>query len=535
MLQLSDEEVETFQKDPVLFFEVVLGITLEDYQKKIVQEIAENPRVAVSACHDVGKSFTMAGVVLWFLTCFPFSKVITTAPTYNQVKNILWSEIRSAYAKARYPLGGKMLMTEWQLSENGDWFAIGFTSRAEVTGGEGQGTQSTFQGFHGQGGVLVIFDEATGIPYNIWTMAEGLLTQANVKFVAIANPTSRNSEFFQCFRSAEWTKINLSCFDSPNLIANGIVDMTALEAEYNLLRELPPIEQQARLKSYKVAVPYLLSTAWVMGRAIKWGLTHPLFLSKVLGRFPEEGDNTLIPLGVVEEAQYRNPLVLPSDRKTMGVDVARFGTDLSVLTYLNGPQFIWKKTLAKRDTMEVTGEVIAASKELGWPQVIVVDETGLGSGVVDALKEYVRDRTHGVTNVEVRGVQFGAAPKCDSQGCLHKTDCDKAKYVNLKAKMFGLLGESLRGTLNLPSGVDGEIYLDELPTILYAYDSKGRMVIESKDDYKKRTGRNSPDHADSLALANYGRFEESNVGAFSNAYTKFKPPLASGLRERRKW
>ena len=524
---LNREAIHLFQKTPSLFYEKVLGATLEDYQAKSLQTIADNSRTVISSCHNLGKSWLTARLVLWFGSCFPNSKIITTAPTHLQVKNILWSELRTAHSKALLPLGGELNLTEWKLDT--DWFALGFTPRNELTNGEGQGTASSFQGFHAQGGLLVIFDEATGIPHNIWTMAEGLLTQANVKFVAIGNPTSRSSEFFKCFKSPEWSKVYLSCFDSPNLVENGIHDMRSLENEFQILRESTEIDAQERMRGYKVVRPYLLSTSWVMGRALKWGLKHPLFLSKVLGQFPEEGDNTLIPLGVVEEAQYRVPIILPSDRKTMGVDVARFGTDLSVLTYLNGPQFMWKKTLAKRDTMEVAGEVIAASKELGWPDVIVIDETGIGSGVVDALNQYVRDREHAVKNIEIRGVQFGAAPQCEVSGCDHKIDCDKAKYVNLKAKMFGLLTDSLRSTLSLPSGLEGEIYLDELPTILYAYDSKGRMVIESKDDYKRRTGRSSPDHADSLALANYGRFDELNIGTFVMAQNA-PTTRASGFR-----
>ena len=125
--------LEKFRKSPELFFKKVLGIeTLETYQIKILEAIASHDRVCISAAHDVGKSWTLARIVLWYMSCFPYCRVITTAPTYNQTKNILWAEIRAAYSRSKFPLGGKMNLTEWQVTPEGDWFAIGFTPRNEV-------------------------------------------------------------------------------------------------------------------------------------------------------------------------------------------------------------------------------------------------------------------------------------------------------------------------------------------------------------------------------------------------------------------
>lgn len=514
--------------DPALFFKEILGVTtLEEYQIRILNAIASNDRVAISACHDVGKSWTLARIIIWYCICFPYSKVITTAPTYNQVKNILWSELRSAYSKSPFKLGGKLNQTEWQLSPNGDWFAIGFTPRNELSGEAGQGTSSSFQGFHAPH-ILLVFDEATGVPHPIWTMAEGILTSAKVKFVAIGNPTSRNSEFFKCFSSPAWHKIKLSCFDSPNLIANDIKTIDDLRKEIDIVRTLPDSEAAERMRNYKVAKDYLLTLKWVvsMGLPRKWGIEHPLFVSKVLGEFPKDSDGTLIPLGAIEDAQLRVHYPVAGDRKTLGVDVARFGSDSTVITALHGKKFLSQKQMVKRDTTQVVGEVIAIAREIGPIDVIVVDETGLGSGVVDMLREAQRDDTLW-RNTEVRGVQFGAS--CEQ-------DEDREKFVNIKARMFRLLADDLKSIdgLCLPAE---DIYLDELPTILYHYDSKGRMAIESKDDYKKRTGRKSPDHADSLALANFGRYDEMNVGKFSDAYNQsgFAKPFAAGLGEGRSW
>lgn len=510
-MQVSREVILKLQKDPNAFFEHVLGInSLTEYQRRMNDTIAANSRTVIKACHDVGKSWDLARIVLWFGTCFPYSKIITTAPTYNQVKNILWSEIRSAHAKSKIPLGGVMNQTEWQLTKDGDWFALGFTPKNELSGTEGQGTQSSFQGFHAPY-ILVIFDEAVGVPANIWKMAEGIMTSANVKFVGIANPTSRACEFYKCFSDAQYAKMGITCFDSPNLIANGLTNMPALQREFDLLRELPEAARLERMNCYAAPEPHLLSATWVMGRMFKWGVTHPLFISKCIGDFPTDSDDVLMPLGIVEQAMNREYEPLEFDRRTLGVDVARFGSDSTVLTYLHGYKFVNKRALVKRDTTFVAGAVIAECKLWGWPDVIVVDETGLGGGVVDALNEAKRQDLI-PEKVTIRGVQFGSGFDKETQ------PEEWEKYVNAKARMFDLLASDLKEHLCLPPKDD--VYLDELPTVLYSYDSKGRMVIESKEAFKKRTGRGSPDHSDSLALANYGRYDELTVGNFSRSFNE---------------
>lgn len=526
--------LETFQKNPVLFFKEVLGVdSLEPYHEDILDAVAKYQRVDVSACHDVGKSWISARIAIWFLSCFPFSKVITTAPTFNQVQNILWGEIRTAHANSRRRLGGRMNLTNWHLSPNGDWFGIGFSPRREAIGESGQGTQSSFQGFHSED-ILIIFDEATGIPPQIYDMAEGMLTSANAKFLKIANPTSRSSRFYKSFRSVETKSLKLNCFNSPNLIANGITDLEKLVKEIQAIRELPIEEAKERMTSYKVVRPYLLVTNWVVGRALEWGIDHPLFQSKVLGEFPTTQENSIASLDMVEQAQLRVVWPDANDQKVLGIDVARFGTDSTVFTGLHGKKQIGKKELVKRDTTEICGAALNEINTFGY-QVVVIDETGIGGGLVDLLSEAKREGRI-PKYVEIRGVQFGGGLECKRENCKH-LDCEKGKYVNLKAKMYGLLSDDIKKNLQLLDGLDGEIYLDELPTILYSYDSKGRMVIESKDEYKRRTGRKSPDFSDSLALANYGRYGSSTVGKFVGTKTDddFPKPFASSIHSERKW
>ena len=525
MLKLTQEQqaqikaLQYLQNNPEYFFKDGLGAECEEYQNRILRAIVEHDRVAISACHDVGKSWTLARVVLWFGSVFPYSKIVTTAPTGRQVEKILWSEIRSAYARSLRPLGGRMLTTEWKLTEDGSWFALGFSPSNEANTGEGQGTQSTFQGFHAPY-LMVVFDEATGVRSALWNMAEGLLTSHNVKFICIGNPTSTQSEFYKCFTNRAWFKIKLSCFDSPNLIANGITDKEKLFDEVEYCRTLDDDAFMARMKSYKVVKGYLLTLRWVVEKALEWGMDSALFLSKVLGEFPEEGENVIIPLRVVEEAQRCPPPVFVPEvhRKIIGVDPARFGTDSTVITRMRGKHAYKKRALNKKRGTEVVGEIVAECAE-EMPDIIVVDETGMGGPIVDMLVELRDEGVKIAAHVDIRGVQFGATFEAGTK--------EHDKYANHKARMFDLLGEDMRaGDFAL---LDEEVYQAELPSIQYRFKTNGQKYIESKDEYKKRTGRGSPDHADSLALANYGRYDEIGVGSLT---TDYKPKTEGHARPR---
>lgn len=534
--------IERLQQSSRLFFTDVLGVTsLEEYQDRLLKAIDENDRVLCSACHDVGKTYTLARVALWFASSFPYCKVITTAPTFNQVQNILWAEMRSAHARAKIPLGGRMNLTEWQLDDN--WFALGFTPKNEVSAGEGQGTASSFQGFHAAGlidspiptgGVLIIFDEAVGIPANVWTMAEGLMTSARVKFVGIANPTSTASEFYRNFKKGSWYKVKLSCFDSPNLKANGFNNKDDLKVEVAKVKAMGEQQRLDYLKTYKVTRPYLLTTKWVVEKLLEWGFDHPLAKSKIFGEFPEAADDALVTLGQVEESQARHfsTTFREGERRSIGIDVARGGIDDTIITALEGRKQVAKKKMNVRDGKLIAGAAINLASELWGDEgadVIVVDETGVGSSVVDSLSDVCGDNTTpGVRKAVLRPVQFGAR--------LCMTEDDQKKYFNLKARIFDLLANDIKDADGLAL-IDDSIYGEELTIIKYGYNAKGQMVVESKENFKKRNGGRSPDASDSLALANYGRYDELDVGTFSDEHagSDAHAPLAMRLNNQRNW
>ena len=508
--------IERVQKRPALFIEKVLGCdTLEDYQENICQAVADYDRVAISACHAVGKTFLMARIVLWFLYCFRGAKIITTAPTNRQVEFLLWGEIGVAVKRSPYNLGGHL--TSKRLKIDDDWYAMGFSPAKTAGESDGEQKGSTFQGWHGDY-ILIVFDEATGVPPDVWTQVEGLLTSGKiVKFVCIANPTTKSCDFFDLFSLPSWKKIELSCFDSPNLKANGIYGIEELKAEIEELKVMDDGPRLDRIKNYKKPVPHLVSCQWVVEKSLEWGIDDPRFQSKALGVFPDVEDMVCIQAGTVKFAQSQTHYAKDKGARYIGIDVARFGDDKSVFTELieadeTGfePVHTRTKKTAKKDLMETTGDVInfALSEWNGEKMIIAIDATGVGAGVYDRLKELQKlgEFPRRITLVELH---YGMAVKSiqKNKKPTKKEEQEQRAHLNVKSLMYDDLDQALKKGLRLQKD---STYVSQLPTIRYSFTSNGKRVIESKKDYKKRTGKPSPDESDSLAQAVFARrFEKA--------------------------
>lgn len=518
-------KVKVLQQRPDLFLTGILGEeTLEGYHTKICEKIVEYDRLAVKACHAVGKTWIMGRLTLWFNNCFKNSIVITTAPTNRQVETLLWGEIRKAHRRSKTRLGGKLLNKKLTIDD--DWYAMGFSpSTGAATDSEEQ-QGSAFQGFHAKH-VMIIFDEATGIPRDLYTMAEGLLTSGvTVKWVCIANPTSTACEFFKICKKADWHVMTINCFDSPNMIANGLTDLQKVTEEITYLKTLSDFERLKRIKNYKKPNGYLLNAQWAMAKLYDWGFEHPLSKSKILGEFPSSADNVIVKYDSVIAAMNREPSY-DYEKRYIGVDVARYGDDLTVLTEITDTTIRDKYVHMHLGVDETTGHVMQlfnignTYKETH----IVVDATGVGSGVVDLLRANKREGLL-PKNCYVHEVHFASKITLDSKKEKDKSDKQKAAekklndtYENLKAYMYDLLNTDLRENLYLPNE---EIYEEELPSILFTYSRKNRLMVENKKDYKARNGK-SPDTSDSLILANYARYLKPNHVEFKRRKTPAKP------------
>lgn len=206
--------INKYQPDPIGFGCDVLDMNPDHVWDKMIEvseSVRDNQKTCVFAGHGVSKTYNLARIALWFLYTHKPSTIITTAPIFDQVEKLLWKEIHTAHSQAKIPLGGKMTKTQLDLDEEQKWFAYGFSTKADTVTGEA----TRMQGYHNKY-VLIIFDEAAGIPAAIWKATESLLTDPNCKIVAVGNPTSASGSFAECEEDPTWNFIRISVKDSPN-------------------------------------------------------------------------------------------------------------------------------------------------------------------------------------------------------------------------------------------------------------------------------------------------------------------------------
>ena len=461
--QLSPDHIELLQTEPVDFIELAFNDELWSKERDIAHSVRDSKYTGVRHCHGSGKSFTAARIALWFLYAFPDSKVITTAPTFRQVEDILWREIRQAKSKAIIQLGGKLNNTSLDLSEQ--WFAMGLSTDEP----------GRFQGYHAIH-ILLIVDEASGVTEDIFNASEGIVASQHARVLYIGNPTNTAGPFHKAFAIPGYAKIHISAFDTPNFTTFGITieDIRSNTWQEKITSDLPR--------------PYLITPEWVYDKYLRWGEGNPMWDSRVMGEFPEQGEDTLIPLRFIESARNRTLVPLPTDPEQTGHDVARFGSDKTEFCYRKGPKVLDWQTYNHMDTM-MTSQKIRDFVTLYPSADVGIDEIGVGAGVYDRILQLLPDR-------KTFGVNVGL-PAFDTE-----------HFANLRAEIFWALRERfIEGMIDL-SELSQDVYDDlsaQLSGLKFQYTTKGQIKIESKDDMKKR-GLPSPDKADALAIA-FGRLK----------------------------
>ena len=460
--------------NPVTYVTAALRCNLWRKQAEILRAVKDHPRVAVRSCNGSGKTFAAACAVLWWLMAFQENAIaITTAPTERQVKEILWREIRKLYRRNRKQIGGQISQTRLDITPAR--FALGFSTDSD----------ERFQGFHGEN-ILFVADEASGVSEEIFEGIEASMTSDRARMLLIGNPTSLTGTFYHAFHSrrALWHNIHISAFDTPNLTGVDIVN------------------------------PALITPKWVEDAEQNWGRESPMYQIRVLGEFPSEAEDTLVPLRLIEAAVARwkqrraatdpspspspasgegtaagagwgRPAAISGERQShlpvdgveIGVDVARFGSDKTVICVRRGDDVVEIESFARQDTMQTAGRVVDAVRRHS-PAAVRVDEIGVGAGVVDRLREL---GTQGVTGVNV--AQRASRPE---------------HFANLRAELYdGLRERFQQGRIAIP---DDQALVAELASLKYSFTSSGQVRLEGKEDLRSR-GLPSPDRADALMLA----------------------------------
>ncbi len=478
------EDLTRYANDPVSFLTDVLGDAGAPYSKQaeMLEALVEHRRVSVVGANGSGKDWAAARAMLWWLETRPDATALTLGPTQRQVEEIVWREMREAYAAAADVLSGRMLRSAYRIDEQR--FALGFSTNNALN----------IQGFHSEE-LLVVVTEAHAMPQLHMDAIKRLQPD---RLLLVGNALSRDGEFFASHHAKRnlYHRIAISAFDTPNFTGEDGGRRGMVTPEY--------VEEYAA----------------------DYGEDHPLYAASVLAQFPDSLDDSLIGREAVESAMERgeeehlslegrgrhnvagegepagrgDESFIPAERdvgavfKTaptpgevpasagttepvyIGVDVARFGFDKSAICVRQGERVLSVQSFERMDTMRLVFEVRRAVRV--WnAEAVFVDEGGVGGGVVDRLREL---------GAPVYGVHFGGAAQRPT------------RFYNRRSEIFWELRRLLNDALiTLPR--DEEL-AGQLLGLRYDISSSGQVRLEGKPEMRRR-GMPSPDKADALALA----------------------------------
>lgn len=401
-------------------------------------------KAATSSGRGIGKSALTSWLALWMLSTRLGSTTILMANSEAQLKSRTMAEVRKWLSLAR---NGHWFESNAMSIRPAEWFAQLLTKEMGIDSGYyyieaqlwSEENPDRVAGVHNHHGVMVIFDEASGIPESIWAVTTGFFTdECNDRYwLAFSNPRRNSGQFYECFhRDLQFWRT--TCIDSREVEGT----------DKNFYQEI--IDQH--------------------------GEDSDVSRVEVKGQFPRTGSNQFIGTEVARLAADRTPFNDPFAPIVLGVDVARFGDDKSVIYTRKGrdaqtiPPLVFKGI----STMELANRVATQIQRLN-PDAVFIDGGGVGGGVIDRLKQM---------RFRVIEVNFGSSPY------------DKEKYRNKRAEMWGRMRDFLHDggcLLNDPE------LISEMTVPEYSYDPQNRIVLEAKEDMKKR-GYDSPDLADALAL-----------------------------------
>lgn len=437
--------------DIKLWAKEVLGKTLWSKQEEIAISIVENTHTAVVSCNGAGKSGLAGIIAVWWVAVHDPRDVavICSAPTYIQIARVLFKEIQDNFRLAKehgHTLPGYITQSqEWKL-EDGTVMAWGRRPADKDI-------VSAFQGIHRRY-VMVILDEAGGIPEDLYTATEAVTNTEGARVLAIGNPDSRGTPFHKIFREdPTWHKIKISAFDTPNFTGEVIPE------------ELKPL---------------LIQPAWVERQKISWGVDSARYKSKILAEFPDEADNTFFSQSAIDRAIDTE---IPDDfnnEAVLGVDLARFGEDDSKVYINRGGRCRLLESWTKATSIESATRIHNLAVEHGVTQVRI-DAAGLGGPIVDQVVALAQDRY-----IVISMLGSAASP-------------DNTRWLNARAHNYDTLREAmLDGKIDIDP--DDKILIDEMLMIQYKFSAKGAIQMESKDDMRSR-GVKSPDSLDALVYA----------------------------------
>lgn len=440
-------KIREWRAKPGLFVREVLRVEQVDaWQDEVLEAATVHRRIALKASKGPGKSTVLAWLMWWFLITRAHPKVVATSITGDNLKDGLWTELskwqqRSELLKATFNWSADRVVSKHHPET---WWASG---RAWAKSANPAQQADTLAGIHADA-VMFVLDESGGIPDAVMAAAEAGLANADKEagrealLVQAGNPTELNGALYRACtreRSLWWVKEISGDPDDP--------------------KRAPRV-----------------SIEWAREQIRKYGRDSPYVLVNVFGKFPPSQSNALLGVDECVEASRRelHESVFRDEVKILGVDVARFGDDQTVLFLRQGPVAFKPVCFRGLDLMQIVGQVsrVMVSHK---PDAVFVDATGLGSGVIDRLNQL---------GYGVIGVHNGSKAM------------DSTAFVDRRAECWWRMASWLKAGGCIPD--DAELVAD-LVAPTYWFEAENRLRLESKKELKKR-GLPSPDKADALAL-----------------------------------
>lgn len=477
------------------FVRDALGVTLDREQQEILSSVQFNPRTSVASGTARGKDFVAACAAVSFLYLTPRwntrkelvenTKVALTAPTDRQVKNIMIPEVSRLYNRAKQRgivLPGRLNAYDIR-TDNEEWFLTGFKADEH--------NHEAWSGFHAVHTMFVI-TEASGIGDDTFSAIEGNL-QGDSRVLIVFNPNTPVGYAARSQRGGRWAKFRLNSLTAPNVLQRRLIIPGQVDYEWvvDKIKEwCSPISTEDRTEEF--------DDFEFEG---KWYRPEDLFRKKVLGKFPKVADDVLIPMQWIEAAQERWKLAqgkepVSDELRLLGVDVAGMGRDSTVFCERKGK---WVAELQSRnsggqaDHMAVAGDIAARRRR--YPRMVVsIDTIGEGAGVYSRCLE-IDEKKYIISCKYSEGAKQFDRDLSDITG--------QYKFVNMRAYLFWCVRDWLNPKNNTGAMLPPDSQLAEEATeIRWSFRSDGKIIIEPKEDIKKRLGR-SPDKFDALANTFY--------------------------------
>jgi hypothetical protein len=499
------EAMERWRRDPVTFAWEVLGIWCWRKQRQMLRMMCFNRRVAIRSAQKCSKTNTVVIFALWWLNTKPGAKVLVTSSTYDNIKGVFWAELKQVVRQARCPLG--LHVPDDPATGIHLWdgrFLKGFSPASQ----EGWG------GFSGPS-MCFIIDEASGIDQPMFEAMAGNLAGGG-SLVMIGNPIQNDGPFFDAFHAMRgaWVSMYMSGWDTPNCTRERVQIRDHRTGEF----------------AWATAIPGLAQPDEMAKDAEIFGTTHSFYVTRRLGDFASESDNSIVPLGLVEKARARWLIpegqpgyVTGVGRLVIGIDPARFGTDAIAMATRRGRRVYRLQAIqgakirgqAGQDanpTFALTQHVVARVREeiefynaRQRPDerraLVNIDAGGgYGAGIADMLRQLRWSKgklLEGQLMCDV--VEVNSSEVAD----------DEDNLYNMRTQLlFGVKEWLESAPAALPCAVTGpaqveyDMLMVDLIATRYGHDNRARKKAESKDEVRKRLGR-SPDRGDALALCLY--------------------------------